>query len=397
MAEGQDARGREHVSRVATELYTASYLILFSILGTLARLGLQWLTFYPGAPVSFSELWANVGGTLVMGFLGEDRKLFAQEWGKETAAEVGRELTDEEKALEGVAAKASHAKVKKTIPLYIGLATGFCGSFTSFSSFMRDTFLSLSNDLPSPINHPYPPGAPISTSSTVARHGGYSFMAVVAVIATTIALCYAALRVGIHLANYIDRFTPTLPFHFFRRFIDPLFVLIAWGAWIGAIIMAVFPPDRPSGPASKGSTWSHETWRGEAIFACVFSPPGALLRYYASLKLNTIVPSFPLGTFAVNIFGTAVLGMGYDLQHVRIGSALTGGGRVGCQVLQGVMDGFCGCLTTVSTWIAEINSLPRGKSWVYAACSVGVGLSTMVVIMGSVKWTVGFSAPACVT
>ncbi len=29
----------------------------------------------------FSELWANFGGSLFMGFLSEDRMLFKEEWG----------------------------------------------------------------------------------------------------------------------------------------------------------------------------------------------------------------------------------------------------------------------------------------------------------------------------
>lgn len=45
------------VSKFATELYTVSYLVFFSFLGTLARLGLQALTFYPGAPTVTGVLW----------------------------------------------------------------------------------------------------------------------------------------------------------------------------------------------------------------------------------------------------------------------------------------------------------------------------------------------------
>lgn len=387
--------GRQRASRFATELYTVSHLIIFSILGTLARLGLQWLTFYPGAPVGFSELWANFGGTFFMGFLAEDRRLFRQEWGRGDSNEF---MDDEERAISlSSTAKASHARVKKTIPLYIGLATGFCGSFTSFSSFMRDTFFALSNDLPTPINHPYPPGIPQpSITTTIHRNGGYSFMAVCAVIITTVALCYSALRFGAHTAIYMDGFTPTLPFRFVRRVVDPIIVIIAWGAWVGAVIMAVWPPDRPGGPQGKGS-WANESWRGQAIFACVFAPVGCLLRFYVSLKLNAVIPSFPLGTFAVNIFGTAVLGMAYDLQHVEINGVGVGGGRVGCQIFQGIMDGFCGALTTVSTWMLELSTLKRGHSYSYGVTSTCAGLGILVAVMGSVRWTVGWTAAACVT
>ena len=112
------------------------------------------------------------------------------------------------------------------------------------------------------------------------------------------------------------------------------------------------------------------------------------------MKLNGIVKWFPVGTFAVNMFGVAVLSMCYDLQHVPL-QVTIGGGHLGCQVLQGVQDGFCGCLTTVSTWILEMKSLRRRHGYFYGASSVLVGLALVVCIMGTVKWTVGFQAAPC--
>ncbi|KAJ8069000.1 hypothetical protein OCU04_002678 [Sclerotinia nivalis] len=383
------------VSKFATQLYTISYLILFSIFGTLARLGLQAITFYPGAPVIFSELWANVGGSLFMGFLSEDRMLFKEEWGTATyhhkIQEWKAKVKDEENgsgssAVEQVpdlqAAKKAHAATKKTIPLYIGLATGFCGSFTSFSSFIRDTFLALSNNLQSPLNHPqdYSP-VTASTTSTVSRNGGYSFMATLAVIITTVSLCLAALFFGAHLTIFLEPYIPSLSFRKSRKYLDPFAVFLAWGCWLGAIILAIFPPDRNDA--------APEIWRGRAVFALVFAPIGCLGRFYASLYLNGKLSSFPLGTYAVNMFGTAIMGMVYDLQHVPLG------GVVGCQVLQGIEDGFCGCLTTVSTWVVELTSLRRSHAYRYGMVSVLGGLALMVVIMGSFRWTHGFEGLVC--
>src|SRR5271168_3913106 len=74
----------KRASEFVTQVYTISYLILFAILGTLARLGLQAITFYPAAPLVFSSLWPNFGGSLFMGFLSEDRMLFKEEWGTPT-------------------------------------------------------------------------------------------------------------------------------------------------------------------------------------------------------------------------------------------------------------------------------------------------------------------------
>ena len=154
------------VPRPLTELYTISYLIFFSILGTLARLGVQWLTFYPGAPLVTPVLWANFGGSFLMGFLAEDQALFSDAHASVTSTAEKRASGRSNLSCSESLHKAERAKRKKTIPLYIGLATGFCGSFTSFSSFARDSFLAISNNLPTPINHP---NALVGTPSTNKR------------------------------------------------------------------------------------------------------------------------------------------------------------------------------------------------------------------------------------
>ncbi|KAH8809238.1 CrcB-like protein-domain-containing protein [Xylogone sp. PMI_703] len=393
LADEEKAEQEVKVSRFATELYTVSYLIFFSFLGTLARLGLQAITFYPGAPVVFSELWANFGGSVFMGFLSEDRMLFKEEWGTPTYDQILQKVRlqgrDEESGSSGEiidvqAAKKAHTAIKKTIPLYIGLATGFCGCFTSFSSFIRDVFLALSNDAPSPLYHPTDlVGSGASTTSTVHRNGGYSFMAIMAVIIITTTACLSGLFIGAHLAIALERFMPTFPFAITRRFSDRAAVLLAWGCWLGAILLAIFPPDRHSRSSSD------EVWRGRAVFALVFAPLGCLARFYASLRLNGKIASFPLGTFVVNIAGTAILGMCFDIQRVPLG------GVIGCQVLQGVQDGFCGCLTTVSTWVSELSSLRRRNAYRYGAVSVAVALACLVIICGSMRWTKGFSEIKC--
>ncbi|KAI4267923.1 MAG: hypothetical protein L6R38_008034, partial [Xanthoria sp. 2 TBL-2021] len=342
---------RQRVSRLATELYTISYLIFCSILGTLARLGLQALTFYPGAPVATGVLWANVVGCFIMGFLAEDRKLFGSKDGARTPSTAPIQLSqpqrDQEQTPSLEASKQSQSSGKKTIPLYIGLSTGFCGSLTSFSSFIRDAFLALANALPIPISHTSISSSTISpTSNIVHRNGGYSFMALLAVIITTVALSISALIVGAQLAVAVERYTPSITSHFARKFVDRATVILAWGSWLGAIFMAIWPPDRPATHSPPNS----EHWRGAAIFAIVFAPLGCLSRFYISIMLNSKINSFPLGTFVVNMLGTALEGMFWDLQHSS-GSSVGGRGVMGCQVLQGMMDGFCGAATTVSTWV----------------------------------------------
>lgn len=358
---------KPRVSKLLTQLYTISYLIFFAILGTLARVGLAALTYYPGAPITFTVLWANFGGSLIMGFLVEDRQLFSDD---SPAINGTSKRSDEEQGSGWEAkvaeAKKAHMAVKKTIPLYIGLATGFCGSFTSFSTFISEAFLAMSNSLTTP-----------GISTPQGRNGGYSFMALLAVILVTVCLSLSALYLGAHLALVAERFTPSLRYPTTRRILDPLVMILGWGSWLGAVLLAIFPP--------------HNVWRGRIIFSLVFAPLGCLLRFYLAIYLNGKVASFPVGTFAANIFGTAILGMGYDLAHVSMG------GVVGCQVLQGLEDGFCGCLTTISTWVAELSSLRRKHAYIYGTSSVVAALVLMIAIMGGLRWSDGFSPLLCST
>jgi fluoride exporter len=346
-----------------TELYTISWLILFSFWGTLARLGVEAITLYPNSPFASRILWANLGGSFIIGLLTEDRHLFQQEWG------APRSDGDH----------AAHVKVKKTIPLYIGLATGFCGCFTSFSSFMKDAFLVMSNALPSPsASEPYRTDPVIEH-----RSGGFSFLALLGVVIVEPAVSIAALKAGAHFALLVQPVTPTIPLRMTRQFLDPFAVVMAFGCWLGAVFLTIWPAE------------DHIRWRSRATVALVFSPPGCLMRFYLSKHLNSRVTAFPLGTFVANIAGTMVLGMAWDLQHARGIGADPGGSPNGCAVLNGVIEGFCGCLTTVSTWVLELDGLRRRHAWPYGLSSVVIGLVSMVVIMGSMGWTVGFAAPIC--
>ncbi|KAK6428019.1 hypothetical protein LTR95_015844 [Oleoguttula sp. CCFEE 5521] len=392
----QDHQGPPPQSRWWDEFCTVSYLVFFAIWGTLARLGVQWIAFYPGAPIVTPVIWANMAGSFVLGFLAEDKYLFSRYWsaprmaGETTHERWSKKSTDFDKLT-----KAETGKIKKTIPLYVGIASGFCGSFTSFSSFARDMFGALANNLPIPTNHVYDSTTRVTNTSNASRNAGYSFNALFAVIISTLALSLGGLIVGAHTAQLLEPWTPRLSTRVIRRFVDPVIVSLAWVCWLGAVLLAIFPPDRPSGPSSRGD-WSNETWRGTVLFAIVFAPLGCLLRHYTSVRINPLVPSFPLGTFAVNMFGTAIEGMLYDFQQVGIGSfGLVGGGLVGCQVLQGMQDGFCGCLTTVSTLVAEISGMRKKHGYVCALSSIVGALCLVIVIMGSVRWTVGWQPAVC--
>lgn len=368
----EEAPRQSSGSRFATQLYTHSYLILFAMLGTWARLGITKLTRYPGAPLTFPTVWANFAGSVFMGFLTEDQMLFRQGYGPRANSEDATNAVnagENDHHHDGAEASSptprkTRQEIKKTTPLYMGLATGFCGSFTSFSSLIRDAFLAMSNDIPSP-DVGYPPRG---------RSGGYSFMAFLAVVITSIALSLAGLFLGSHLAAELERITPTLPYKFTRKFLDRAMVVVGLGGWIVILFLSLFPP--------------HPAWRGTPLLDLVFSPLGCLARFYLSILLNGRVSGFPLGTFTANVLGTTLLGMFWDLTHLHSGLA-------GCQVLTSLQDGFCGPLTTVSTWVLELATLKRAHAYVYGSASVVVSLVMLIVIMGGLRWSEGFTLPIC--
>lgn len=365
------------------ELYVLSWLTLFALLGTLARLGVEAITEYPDAPVTSRVLWANLGGSFIMGLLVEDRMLFGVPEQHPTSVMNG-EQPDE------AAISAMHLKHKKTIPLFIGLATGFCGSFTSFSSFIRDAFLALTNDLDSPsLTAPYQ----AQDNSPTSRNGGFSFLALAAILILHPAVSLAALKVGGHFGLLVRFFTktsrPIFNPQLTAKILNPIFVVVGLGCWLfGSLFITIFPPSSGPSPAN---------WRARATIPLLFAPPGCILRYYLAKHLNRpTVAHFPWGTFIANVFGSFVLAMAWDLQHARgIGAVAGVGSANSCAVLLGVQEGFCGCLTTVSTWVVELNGMGRRWGWAYGGSSVIIALAGVVIIMGGMGWTIGFSPPVC--
>lgn len=291
---------------------TICWLIFFSIWGALSRIGLSALTTYPGSPIA-GVIWANFAGCFVMGFMTEEIRFFTGPPAPNGHPNGnGGEL---KQTTEG-----NHwSNDKKGIPLYIGITTGFCGSLTSFSTWMRDSFWAMSNTHPA---HP--------------RYRGYNVEALLAQIIATVALSVGGLKSGAHFALFLRPFIPTMPTSF-RPHLDIFGMILGPACWIGVIMMAIFIPK----------------WRGIVLFSGVFAPLGTLLRFLASKKLNPLLPSFPLGTFSVNVSGSMI-----DAVFILLQS-YSGVSFVGCEILQGLEDGFCGCLTTVSTWVVEVTTLRR--------------------------------------
>lgn len=375
------------IGRFKAKLFISAHLVVFSILGTLARVGLSMLTTYPTQPVGFTSIWPNFAGTLVLGFLSEGAELFRHpkavlslsrrrttptvESDSDGNSPSGTEMPD----TGGRAKEGRHADVEPSlpVPLHIGLATGFCGSFTSYSAFMRDCFEAL---------------AGMSSITGQPPSPGQNFLSVAAVIITTIGLSVVGLKTGAHLAIFLKTYEKKVPKRVLH-FIDRVSVVLALLLWSCVVVMAIL---------LSGRTRGQEMWWGQMLLSLAFSPVGCFIRFVSSILLNTRITGFPLGTFCVNMLGTMLLAVVWDLQRLpnRDIAATIGGDLVSCQVLQAVEDGFCGCLTTVSTWAVELSTLRRRHAYKYGFASIATSIVIVIVVMGTLKWTVGLSKPVCV-
>jgi fluoride exporter len=125
-------------------------------------------------------------------------------------------------------------------------------------------------------------------------------------------------------------------------------------------------------------------WKSIAAVS-VGSSLGALLRWWLGMRLNAQFPPIPPGTLAANLIGGYVVGVA--VAFFATFSALAPEWRLL------VITGFCGGLTTFSTFSAEVVTLlQQGRgSWALAAMAthlVGSLLMTLAGI-GTVVWARG--------
>lgn len=307
-------------------------LIPFSIIGMLIRVGLTSLETYTGAPV-FALVYAQFIGCTIMGFV----------------------------------AKKKDFLLKKYLPLQIALSTGLCGSITTFSSWQLAVFQAFANT--SGDNHAT----------------GYNVLAGLSEILVTMAASVAGLQIGYHLAYMLDHIVThhlakkldtraytvdSVGYRLSREPKDIVSFIVGVLSWVAVIVVAA-------------TVVSDQ----KLSLACVFAPLGTLLRWWLS-RYNTRIAGLPLGTLIANLIATLVLAIVTLLMSGPVTSF------VSCSVLQGISDGFCGCLSTISTFTVEITTLKLRTKYRYFFISLVLGQVIMFVVLGTYLWTSSIWSPA---
>lgn len=107
---------------------------------------------------------------------------------------------------------------------------------------------------------------------------------------------------------------------------------------------------------------------------------GALLRWQLGVWLNSLFPVVPPGTLAANLIGGYIIGLA--IAYLAQAPNLAPEWRLF------IITGFCGGLTTFSTFSAEIVShLQEGRwVWAFGAIAVHVIGSLAMTLCGFATW-----------
>ena len=112
----------------------------------------------------------------------------------------------------------------------------------------------------------------------------------------------------------------------------------------------------------------------------VGSAVGALLRWQLGLRLNELFPTLPPGTLVANIIGGYIIGVA--VAYFANASDIAPEWRLL------IITGFCGGLTTFSTFSAEVVTLLQAGRIGWAATTIAVHVSSSLVatVAGLLTW-----------
>jgi CrcB protein len=107
---------------------------------------------------------------------------------------------------------------------------------------------------------------------------------------------------------------------------------------------------------------------------------GAVLRWFLGTQLNSLFPTIPPGTLTANLVGAYIVGLAiaYFSQAPDISPEW--------RLL--IITGFCGGLTTFSTFSAEVVTLLQQDklTWAMSAIAIHVSGSVVMTLAGLATW-----------
>jgi fluoride ion exporter CrcB/FEX len=205
--------------------------------------------------------------------------------------------------------------------LKLGLQIGFCGSITSFSTFILQTYLFFYSNI----------------------WDAFVAMGVLS------GLSFSAYKIGSHIRFHVSIADYPKSWRLAAVVLYPTLIVIF-------LVFASF---------STG-------------LAIALGPIGAFVRWYC-LRWN--LPHFPLGTFLVNCIGVLLVCL------LKISENLFMDNSLGCAWMLALEFGLIGCISTVSSFVAEVDRLEIRYAYRYFIASILSGLALAFLVLGVFKLT----------
>lgn len=241
---------------------------------------------------------------------------------------------------------------------YTSIVSGFCGSITTFSTWSMECNKSIFLQMD------------YTWGSAMGSVNGSRFMEWIICMTTGVAVPLVAFRFG----KYIGSLSP---YNNFSKDFSPK-------AEIPAIMLSKHNPIKETLliliffivsicilciPSILFPTWIVLTYNA------LFGAMGAYLRHQLS-PLNNIRPNFPIGTFVSNILGTWLFAVFTAMSRFAVGYYDVASQAVLC----GMCRGFCACLASASTFVAEVNQLKPKHSYIYSITTNVVAQVGIIII-----------------
>ena len=330
-------------------------------IGTFIRIGIA--SFYRGGgttPAGFTVLYAQLLGCFIMGCVSEYQKPL-------------------------MAGSRLHRL------LYIFVATGLCGSITTFSTWQYESSKLLLQQL---------------DLSAGGISGSYNAGHLLE-WATTLFLGFGLPLVALHGGQHVSQAWPvSTSWRVARPAAVEAGILVVYAATTAGVVVAPLLCDWPAlmwaplfgsagaylrfrlGPLNKGM--NANGWCCRRRWGCCCTPRVLLISEEEEGGEGYSTPpccpaftdgSFPVGTFAANLSGSLIQAVAVSLSKFVVSYHDT----LVQAVLFGVSLGFCGCLTTLSSFVLELHRLPRRAAYVYGAASYAACIAAYLLF---------FTAPA---
>lgn len=280
-------------------------LAISSFVGAYIRIGISYYRV-GNSESNFCIMYAQIIGSFIMGYVVSHRKFFYDYYSN-----------------------------RFNRAIYIALTTGLCGSITTFSSWQLEA------------NKNFFLQWDFSRTNLYSSYNAGRLLEWMVSLWVGVVLPLSALRTGKYIAtlsNYNNEKINLLVSSCNSNPSSPMgtiFEFLLLATFLVSLFLVIFLP------VYFYSTSLFFT------YTAVFGFIGSYTRYVISNLLNPIRPEFPIGTFSVNVMGTWILAavtmsskFAVNYYNTDIQS-----------VLYGITMGYCGCLTTVSTFVNEIDNL----------------------------------------